>query len=149
VYSKILVPLDGSKRAERILPHVEMLALQSKARLVLLQVVLPKIVTDGYNAILPEESMRENRRRFDESLVYLNAVAGELREKGIHAIVVTETGPVVTTIIRVAGREQIDLIAMASHGRSGISQAFYGSVAAGVLNQVDRPLLIVRSRKTN
>ena len=147
MYSKILVPLDGSKRAERILPHVEALALLSKAKLLLLQVVLPKIITDGYNAILPEESLQENRRRFNESMVYLNAVAGELREKGILSVTITETGPVVTTIIGVAGREQADLIAMASHGRSGISQAFYGSVAAGVLHQVDRPLLLVRSRK--
>jgi len=39
----------------------------------------------------------------------------------------------------------VDLIAMASHGRGGLAQAFYGSVAVGVLHRVDRPLLIIRA----
>jgi nucleotide-binding universal stress UspA family protein len=42
-------------------------------------------------------------------------------------------------------QEEADLIAMASHGRSGLSRVFYGSVAAGVLHRVDRPLLLIRS----
>jgi nucleotide-binding universal stress UspA family protein len=58
----------------------------------------------------------------------------------------SEVGPVVSTILCVAQREAVDLIAMASHGRSGLSRAFYGSVAAGVLNQVDRPMLLIRAR---
>ena len=44
-----------------------------------------------------------------------------------------------------AERERVDLIAMASHGRTGLSRAVYGSVAAGVLHQVDRPMLLVRA----
>ena len=55
-------------------------------------------------------------------------------------------GPVVEAIIDAAGREGADLIAIASHGRSGLSQVFYGSVAAGVLHRVDRPLLLIRSQ---
>jgi nucleotide-binding universal stress UspA family protein len=57
-----------------------------------------------------------------------------------------ESGNVVETIIRVAAEESADLIAMASHGRGGLSRVFYGSVAAGTLQQVDRPLLLIRSR---
>jgi nucleotide-binding universal stress UspA family protein len=53
---------------------------------------------------------------------------------------------VVETVISVAQRENADLIAMASHGRSGMSRVFYGSVAAGVLQQIDRPMLLIRSR---
>jgi nucleotide-binding universal stress UspA family protein len=53
----------------------------------------------------------------------------------------------VGAIIEAAESEGADLIAMASHGRSGLSQCFYGSVAAGVLHRVDRPLLVVRSVK--
>ena len=56
-----------------------------------------------------------------------------------------EQGPVVGTILNVAEREQVDLIAMASHGRTGLARVFYGSVAAGILQQVDRPLLLIRS----
>ena len=50
------------------------------------------------------------------------------------------------TIISVAQRENADLIAIASHGRSGMSRVFYGSVAAGILQKIDRPMLIIRTR---
>jgi len=55
---------------------------------------------------------------------------------------------VVEGIINMAAREGVDLIALASHGRSGLSRVFYGSVAAGLLHRVDRPLLIIRSRNS-
>jgi nucleotide-binding universal stress UspA family protein len=45
----------------------------------------------------------------------------------------------------VAAREEVNLIAMTSHGRTGLARVFYGSVAAGVLHQADRPLLLVRA----
>jgi nucleotide-binding universal stress UspA family protein len=54
-------------------------------------------------------------------------------------------GAIVAEIIDAAEREGADLIAMASHGRTGLARVFYGSVAAGVLHRVDRPLLLVRS----
>ena len=146
MYQKILVPLDGSSRAERILWHVEEIALQHRSRIVFLQVVRPVIVTDGYKTIQPEESLAGSRRAIDEARAYLSVVQGEFREKGIETKRIAEIGPVVSTILGVAQREAVDLIAMASHGRSGLSRAFYGSVAAGVLNQVDRPLLLIRAR---
>jgi len=52
----------------------------------------------------------------------------------------------VETIISVAQRENADLIAIASHGRSGLSRVFYGSVAAGIMQKIDRPILIIRAR---
>jgi nucleotide-binding universal stress UspA family protein len=78
---------------------------------------------------------------------YLAGWQGEFREKGIEARRMVERGPVVETIINVAKREGADLIAMASHGRTGLERVFYGSVAVGVLHHVDRPLLLVRSRR--
>jgi nucleotide-binding universal stress UspA family protein len=62
---------------------------------------------------------------------------------------VVVAGSVVEAILREAEEEKVDLIAMSSHGRSGMSRVFYGSVAAGLLHRVDRPLLIIRSRKTD
>ena len=76
---------------------------------------------------------------------YLAGVQGEFREKGVAAKVYVEEGPVVRTILDIAAREEVDLIAMASHGRTGLARVFYGSVAAGVLHQADRPLLLVRA----
>ena len=50
------------------------------------------------------------------------------------------------TIVSVAQRENADLLAIASHGRSGLSRVFYGSVAAGIMQKIDRPMLIIRTR---
>ncbi|MGB5749391.1 MAG: universal stress protein [Desulfobacterales bacterium] len=53
----------------------------------------------------------------------------------------------IEAILKAAEEEKVELIAMSSHGRSGVSRVFYGSVAAGLLHRIDRPLLIIRSRE--
>ena len=55
--------------------------------------------------------------------------------------------PAVEKIIQIADKENADLIARTSHDGGGLTRVFYGSVAAGVLNRADRPLLVIRSRK--
>ena len=148
MYDTILVPLDGSKRAEAILPHVEQLAQRYEALVVLLQVVdldlvTPGIGPDGAHVML---DATEIRRRTREAESYLAGWEGEFREKGIKVRSRVVHGCPVEAIIRAAEGEKADLIAMASHGRTGLARVFYGSVAAGVLHRVDRPLLLVRSR---
>jgi len=140
MYRTILVPLDGSPRAERILPHVEELAHRFESRVVFLQVLEPAF------DFLQDSASRSHQERERESDAYLAGLRGEFREKGIRARTAVDRGPVVETIIKVANREGADLVAIASHGRGGISRVFYGSVAAGVLHQVDRPLLVIRAR---
>jgi nucleotide-binding universal stress UspA family protein len=146
MYNTILVPLDGSLRAEAVLRHVEELAHRFQAVVVLLRVVDmgPPIgaVEKAYSMLRRQEL----EQRTSEANAYLAGIQGELREKGIEARALVVSGPVVEAIIRTAEREGADLIALASHGRSGLSQVFYGSVAAGVLQHVDRPLLLIRSR---
>ena len=146
MYKKILVPLDGSPRAERILSHVEDIARCHRSKVIFLRVLRPVVVSDGYKQVLLEETEAEQHRRVEEEQRYLNGVKGEFREKGIAVTTVLETGPVVRTIMQVSQREEVDLIALASHGRAGLAQVFFGSTAAGVLNQADRPLLLIRSR---
>ncbi len=147
MYKTILVPLDGSPRAERVLPHVEGLAQLCSATVIFLQVVEWNTDFKDQHGVLLEKSFELVKQREKEAQDYLNAWKGEFREKGITAHSRVEHGPVVKAIIRVAEREGADIIAMASHGRSGISRVFYGSVAAGVLQHVDRPLLLVRARQ--
>lgn len=145
MYKNILVPLDGSKRAEAILPHVEEIAGRFNTIVTLLQVVVShQVMVTHYEVTeMLEQALVQSS---DEAKAYLNALRGDLRVKGIEAKVCVERGPVVETITNVAARVNADLIAMASHGRGGLSRVFYGSVAAGVLQRVDRPLLLVRSR---
>ena len=88
----------------------------------------------------------ELSRRPDEAESYVAGLAGEFREKGIQAHTRVAHGRVVDAILRSAESEGADLIALASHGRSGLPRVFYGSVAAGVLHRVDRPLLLIRSQ---
>jgi nucleotide-binding universal stress UspA family protein len=149
MYQKILVPLDGSIRAEKILSHAEHLALQNESKVLFLRVVRFSIASDGYTTISIEQSIQENQRRINEAVLYLSSIEGEFREKGIGTKKIVENGEVVETIIRVAQRENAALIAMASHGRGGFARVFYGSVAAGVLNSIDRPIFLVRSRSVS
>jgi len=143
MYKIILVPLDGSGRAESILPHAEQLAQNTGAKLLLLRVVGPQAVGLAQGVDVPVE---EPVSRSEQAHEYLRGKQGELKEKGLEAGHRVVEGPVVEAIIKTAQREDVDLIAMASHGRSGIQRVFYGSVAAGVLQRVDRPILLVRSR---
>jgi nucleotide-binding universal stress UspA family protein len=85
------------------------------------------------------------QRRLAEGERYLAARQEEFRQKGIEAETRVGDGPTVATIINVAEHVDADLIAMASHGRTGLARVFYGSVAAGVLHRIDRPLLLIRS----
>lgn len=150
MYNKILVPLDGSELAESILPNVEELARQFGSTVILLQVLeLPHLVGlpkgDVYDA-LPQITPAEVSQYLTETRRYLDRVANRLQEKGIDSCGLVEYGPVVVTIMRVARQEDVGLIAMASHGRGGLADVYYGSVAAGVLQRIDRPLLIVRAQ---
>jgi len=145
MYKTILVPLDGSKRAEAILPHVEELAQRYEAKVVFFQVVEPPslTMTPGQPGLALYQ--QELERRTEEAKSYLKAIHGEFQQKGIEARRELGQGAVVEAIIDAASRHEADLIALASHGRSGLAQVFYGSVAAGVLQRIDRPLLLIRS----
>ena len=146
MYNTILVPLDGSKRAEAILSHVEELAGKLGAKIILLTCVEQKLVYTGdleISAVVQKDTDMTQQIKTAES--YLKEIEAKLEKKGIGVSTTVMQGPPVEAIIAVAGKENADLIALASHGRSGLGRVFYGSVAAGVLQRADRPLLIIRA----
>jgi nucleotide-binding universal stress UspA family protein len=145
MYKVILVPLDGSERAEAILPHADDLARFYRAKVIFLQVVEPEPLIVGPDVVYPivNEEMMTERTRAAEA--YLAERQAEFEARGIEVETRVAHGPVVEEIINRAERSEVDLIAMASHGRTGLSRVFYGSVAAGVLQKVDRPLFLIRS----
>ena len=146
MYNTLLVHLDGSKRSEAILPHVEDLALRFGAKVIFLRIEVDVMML-GYDEVVDLSAYQQNRdRRKNDAGSYLAGLEGVLKEKNISAKRIVSFGSVVQSILDTAEREGADLIAMASHGRSSLSRVFYGSVAAGVLHRVDRPLLIIRSR---
>jgi len=145
MYKTILVPLDSSERAEAILPHVQSLAHCYESKVIFMTVIEPLPIDIGYVRIDKRRDLERYQRRLDEAERYLAARQEEFRQKGIEAETRVGEGPPVATIINVAEHAEADLIAMASHGRTGLARVFYGSVAAGVLHRIDRPLLLIRS----
>ena len=111
MYEKILVPLDGSKRAEMIRPHVRELASRFQAT-----VILIKVVEINSARFVEEEFSGFWQKEFDaivkEHKAYLCGVAAKLREKGIDCKTLVVHGPVVENIIEAANKEDADLIAM-------------------------------------
>jgi nucleotide-binding universal stress UspA family protein len=147
MYKKILVPLDGSKRAEMIRPHVRELASKFQATVILIKVIEHIYANDigETNYSISEKTLKA---KLKDSELYLDEIVTKLQNKGIDCKRLIAHGPVVEKIIETANTENVDLIAMTSHGYGGLARIFYGSVAAGILNRVDRPLFIVRSRWT-
>lgn len=144
MYPKILVPLDGSKRAEAILPHVEMLAQHIDSIVILLHVIEPiHILTESPPSDLVEDILHKDL--LHEAKDYLRRLEWRLRTRGVRVKCLIEEGSPVRAIIEIAERERADLIAIASHGQSGLSRFFYGSVTAGVIQRIDRPLLLIRT----
>jgi nucleotide-binding universal stress UspA family protein len=145
MYANILVPLDGSPRAEKILSHVEEMALSLGSKIILLQVVEPIVTVSSADVFVPANDSLTTK--LEQAQVYLNDLIRKLQEKRIDAESRVIGSTIVDAICETAELEKVDLIAMASHGRTGAARVFYGSVAAGVLHRVDRPLLIIRSRE--
>ncbi|MBZ0308715.1 MAG: universal stress protein, partial [Anaerolineae bacterium] len=126
-------------------PYVEALAQEHGAKVVLMQVVEPGPLLFGATEGYTELMLDELQHRMENADTYLSTQQERLTEQGIETEVRLADGPIVEAVIRAAEAIDADLIALASHGRSGLARAFYGSVAAGVLQRADRPLLLIRA----
>ena len=147
MYKTILVPLDGSKRAEAIIPHVENLALSLNAKVILFKVAEPSLMLEYDEVIDMSSYLEKSDKQKKDAESYLASLQEKFRAKGIEAQILIGHGPVVKAIIDAAEQENVKLVAMASHGHGGLLRTFYGSVASGVLQRIDRPLLLIRSRR--
>jgi nucleotide-binding universal stress UspA family protein len=155
----MLVPLDGSKLAESVLPHVEAVAKQRGAELldvVLLRVYEHPVIPSDYPRAMPlsweehvEQEMVKARR---ESEQYLAGVEKRLKDVGLRVRSEVLAGKTLWAnpadeIIDYANRNPFNLIVMTTHGRSGISRWAYGTVAEKVLLGASSPILMVRPKK--
>jgi nucleotide-binding universal stress UspA family protein len=147
MYDKILVPLDGSVRAEAVLRHVEELAHRFQASVTLLRVVdlaAPIGAAESAYAGLRQRGLEQETLA---ARAYLVPLQGMFRQKGIDTHIAVAYGHPLDAILKMAAGDDVDLIAIASHGRGGLSRVFYGSVAAGLLQRANRPLLLIPSRE--
>jgi nucleotide-binding universal stress UspA family protein len=138
VYRRILVPLDGSSAAEGVLPHVRELAKHVGAEVVLLSVALAPLSPGA-------EPIQAQATALQEADVYVSDVAARLQHRGIRAEARVRYGAPVEEILDHASAAGIDLIAMATHGRTGLKRVVLGSVAEQVLRRTPVPMLLVRA----
>jgi nucleotide-binding universal stress UspA family protein len=162
---KVLIPLDGSTLSRQTLPYVQRLFGAADCELILLRVTDPPA---GRMALPPRpisqawtvpfyESRRdvelsehptyasqvwENVRAMAESELLPDIHA--LKEAGYAVSVLIQSGDPARTIVDVAERQEVDLVAMATHGRTGLRRLVLGSVAEAVLRELTMPLLLVR-----
>ncbi len=148
MYQTILVPLDGSKRAEAILPHVEEMAVRYGAKVILLKVDEPALLLEWDEVIDLPKYKEERAQHIRETESYLAVIQKRLRSKGIETQTLLKFSSLaVKEILSTAESVGADILAMASHGLGGSTRTFYGSIAVGVLSQIDRPLLVIRTRR--
>lgn len=136
-FEKILVPLDGSKCAENILPVVERLATDFRASICLLRVAY----AHTFPGVDPTEAEVSVVR---EAEAYLQEVGKNLRERGFEVESHVRYGSEADEILDHANQSDIDLIAMSTHGRSGVRRWLLGSVAEKVLRYATKPIFLVR-----
>jgi nucleotide-binding universal stress UspA family protein len=143
---RILVPLDGSATAEAVLPAVLGVAGPLGAELTLLRVVEPVSAVEAIAAagvVAPDAFLLREL----EAKEYLARAWDRVARSGVAARTELRTGQPATEILSAAAEGGADLIAMSSHGRTGVARAFLGSVAQQVLARSPVPVLFVRAAR--
>ena len=142
MYKRALIPLDGSMVAESIIPFILEIAgpLDMEVALVRVLVPVPPMALEGTRHVVIED-VAKLRAEAEE---YLASIAAQLRAKGVRVTTAVRRGEPVAEILAGAREVDADLIAMTTHGRSGLSRLLFGSVAAAVLSQAEVPVFLMR-----
>ncbi len=147
MYRHIMVPLDGSELAECVLPHVAVLTKTcegGKVSFVRVVVPLPLYETGRYR-IPADERQRWEDDGMKEARKYLDQIVKQTKYDNVTTQSVVLYGKVDDELIKFANENEVDLIVIASHGRSGPSRWIWGSVADRILRSACVPVMIVRA----
>jgi nucleotide-binding universal stress UspA family protein len=143
MYRRAVVPLDGSDVSAAILPFITQIAGPLDMEVVLLRVVdaAPTVVLEASRRFEVEDV---ETQRLNEARKYLRPIFQELADQGIRTQIQVRRGDPVTEIVACATAVDADLIAMTTHGRSGLDRLLFGSVAEAVLRQAEIPVFLMR-----
>ncbi len=155
MYPKIMVPLDGSELAECVLPHVETIGNGCGVK----EVVFVRVAESAYlpvgtlsdgGAIFSQLDAEQARKRIDEvsrsnAKDYLEQVVGWVHLGGVKVQTQVLTGKANESLAEYATNNDVDLIVIATHGRSGVSRWVWGSVADRILRSACVPVMMVRA----
>jgi len=147
MYKHIMVPLDGSELAECVLGHVVAVAKGCAVpKVTLIRVVTPITIygTEFEGSIGLPELQKVEQENVVSARKYMDKQAALLKEKGIDAHTEVFFGNVLESLTEYSEKNQVDLIIIATHGRSGISRWVWGSVADRILRSAKVPVLMVR-----
>jgi nucleotide-binding universal stress UspA family protein len=143
MYRKILVPLDGSKTAEGVMPHAKALAYSEGAELVLLTVASNPMDFVFSDPGVANKEIEEQQKR---SKKYMTDVENELKAAGFKVSILLREGPIADVILRTSEEVGADVIAMSTHGRTGPARWLLGSVADRVVRNSKIPVLLIRAK---
>lgn len=144
----VLVPMDGSETAERAISPAMVLADACEAEVVLMRVVPTVETVSGDQAaparLLPTTTAAMLEVEAFEAGRYLDRIAESMRGEGRRVTTAVGRGDPVRVLANAARERQIDLIVMATHGRSGVSAVWTGSIASRLIGTGVKPVLLVR-----
>ena len=148
MYEKVLVPLDGSELAECVLAHVGALAKGCLVKnLVFVRAAepfeSPSVVAEY--PLKPEDVARVNAERKEAAKSYLQKIAKQVNYENTNVKWEVLSGRAAESIVDYATKNSIDLIVIATHGRSGVSRWVWGSIADRILRSACVPVLMVRA----
>ncbi len=146
-FKRALVPLDGSLMAEAILPSFLRLAHPLGMEIALMRVVVPTVKPAAVEetSVALGNSAPRIERMLHEADTYLRAVAAAPAFEGLHVLTTVRSGEAPQEIIASARELGADVIAMTTHGRTGLRRLLFGSVAEAVLRMADVPVFMLRA----
>lgn len=143
MYPKVLVPLDGSELAECALAEVEKLVKGGFVR----EIVLLSIITLPQLALGEGIDYQQYRKsHFEGFQDYLEKIRSRIASPGVEVSAEVQEGNAAQMIINYVKKNAVDLIAIATHGYSGVKKLMFGSVALQVLHEADVPVLLIRPK---
>ena len=150
MYEKIMVPLDGSELAECVLPHLKgFIKGCHVSNVVFVRVVVPPVLLHyGEDLIRPEIYEETESAMQSAAKDYLDQIKNRLKYEGTELHSEVLVGRVADSLADYTEKNDIDLILIATHGRSGVTRWVRGSIADKILRYSNVPVLMVRAPGT-
>ncbi len=147
MYRHLLVTLDGTPRAESVIPHSIDVARSMAAEMTLLRIVDAAGADWSERGALGKSALEAASRTAltEQAQDYLDRVAEQVRRSGVNVNTLVRQGPPARQIVDTAKDIDADVIAIATHSRRGINRLMFGSVAEEVLHSSSIPVLLVRA----
>lgn len=148
-YQRILVPMDGSELAAQALAPARVLAEQFDAALILMRVVSSVEQVLELSRGVPQGQSREAQQNqlIETAAASLEVLCEDLKIHGIRAHSVIGVGDAADQIVDYVTQNEVDLVVMSTHGRTGLTRWAFGSVARKVMDAVRCSVLLVRQKK--